>query len=66
MQHIKNYMDKIEALISSKEKGAKKTKEAKGLLSSTKPSASSQQTELDIVASFVQSIRQSREEMKNG
>jgi hypothetical protein len=66
MQHIKNYMTKIEALISSKEKGAKKTKEAKGLLAPTKPSTSSQQTELDVVASFVQSIRQSREEMKNG
>jgi hypothetical protein len=66
MQHIKNYMNKIEALISSREKGTKKTKEAKGLLSPTKPSASSQQTELDIVANFVQSIRQSREEMKNG
>jgi hypothetical protein len=66
MQHIKNYIDKIEALVSSREKGAKKTKEAKGLLAPTKPSASSQQTELDIVASFVQSIRQSREEMKNG
>ncbi len=66
MQHIKNYIDKIEALISSKEKGAKKSKEAKGLLAPTKPLASSQQTELDIVASFVQSIRQSREEMKNG
>jgi hypothetical protein len=66
MQHIKNYIDKIEALISSKEKGANKNKEVKGLLAPTKPSASSQQTELDIVASFVQSIRQSREEMKNG
>lgn len=38
MQHIKNYMNKIEALISAKEKGAKKTKEAKGLLAPTKPS----------------------------
>jgi cbb3-type cytochrome oxidase cytochrome c subunit len=66
MQHIKNYMNKIEALISSKEKGAKKTKESKGLLSPTKPSASSQQTELDVIVAFVQSIRQSREEMKNG
>jgi len=59
-------MNKIEALISSREKGTKKTKEARGLLAPTKPSASSQKTELDIVASFVQSIRQSREEMKNG
>lgn len=66
MQHIKNYMNKVEALISSREKGTKKTKEAKGLLAPTKPSESSQKTEMDVVASFVQSIRQSREEMKNG
>ena len=66
MQHIKNYINKIEALISDKEKGAKKTKDAKGLLAPTKPSMSSKQTELDVIVSFVQSIRQSREEMKNG
>lgn len=66
MQHIKSYMNKIENIISSREKGTKKTKEAKGLLAPTKPSESSQKTELDVIASFVQSIRQSREEMKNG
>jgi len=59
-------MNKIEALISAKEKGAKKTKEAKGLLAPTKPSTAKQQTELDVIVTFVQSIRQSREEMKNG
>lgn len=66
MQHIKNYMSKIEAIISSREKGTKKTKEAKGFLAPTKPSESSQKNELDVIASFVQSIRQSREEIKNG
>jgi hypothetical protein len=66
MQHIKNYMSKIEDIISSREKGTTKTKEAKGLLAPTKPSESSQKNELDVIASFVQSIRQSREEMKNG
>jgi hypothetical protein len=66
MKHIKNYIDKIEGIISSKEKGANKTKEAKGLLAPTKPSASSPRTELDIIVNFVQSIRQSREEIKNG
>jgi hypothetical protein len=66
MQHIKNYMNKIEDLISSREKEAKKTKEVKGLLTPVKSSTPSQKTELDIVASFVQSIRQTREEMNNG
>jgi len=66
MQYVKNYVDKIEALISAKEKGVKKTKEAKGLLTPKKSSATSQQSELDVIAAFVQSIRQSREEMKNG
>lgn len=68
MKHIKDYMNKIEDIIASKNKTTTKTKEAKGLLSPSKtlPSKEQSKTEIDVIASFVQSIRQAREEMKNG
>ena len=61
-------MDKIEAIIASKNKSTMKTKEAKGLLapSKTLPSKEQPKTDIDVIAIFVQSIRQAREEMKNG
>jgi hypothetical protein len=68
MQHIKKYMSKIDAIIASRIKATTKTKGSKGLLapSKTLPSDEQQKTDMDVIASFVQSIRQSREEMKNG
>jgi len=68
MKHIKTYMDKIEAIIASKNKSILKTKESKGLLAPSKvlPSKEQPKTDIDVIASFVQSIRQAREEMKNG
>jgi hypothetical protein len=68
MKHIQNYVDKIEAIIASKNNTKAKTKEAKGLLapSKTLPSKEQPKTDMDVIASFVQSIRQAREEMKNG
>lgn len=68
MKHIKTYMNKIEALIASKNKSTLKTKESKGLLVPSKalPSKEQPKTDIDVVANFVNSIRQAREEMKNG
>lgn len=68
MKHIKNYMKKIEDIIASKTKTTTKTKESKGLLSPSKtlPSKEQPKTDTDVIANFVQSIRQAREEMKNG
>lgn len=68
MKHIKNYMKKIEAIISSSNKSTTKTKDSKGLLSPSKalPSEKQPKTEIDVIVNFVQSIRQAREEMKNG
>lgn len=68
MKHIKTYMNKIEAVIASKNKSTLKTKESKGLLAPSKalPSKEQPKTDIDVVANFVNSIRQAREEMKNG
>lgn len=63
MQHIKDYISKIEKTLESKSN--KKTK-GSGLLASTKPMQSKETTDLDIVANFVQGIRTAKEEMKNG
>ena len=68
MKDVKNYVAKIEAIIASKNKTTTKVKESKGLLapSKTLPSKEQPKSELDVIANFVQSIRQAREEMKNG
>jgi ribosome-binding protein aMBF1 (putative translation factor) len=66
MQHIKDYMKKIDAMVASTMKTSKPTK--KGLLAPSKDMASSKEkrTELSIVADYVRGIRIAREEMKNG
>jgi hypothetical protein len=68
MKHIKNYMVKIEDIIASQTKSSAKDKRSKGLLGSSKNTLSKDKpkTEIDVIAGFVQSIRQAREEMKNG
>jgi hypothetical protein len=68
MQHIKNYIAKIDAIIASQSKATTKIKDSKGLLtpSKTLPSKEQPKTDMDVIASFVKSIRKSREEMKNG
>ena len=65
MKHIQNYWNKVESAIALKTKSSPKNK---GLLTPSKSLASKDQpkTELDVIINFVQSIRQSREEMKNG
>jgi hypothetical protein len=62
MKHIKNYWNKIESAVTSKSNTSPK---GRGLLASSKPK-DQPKTELDVIVGFVQSIRQSREEMKNG
>jgi hypothetical protein len=68
MQHIKNYIRKIDTIIASRNNATTKTKDSKGLLtpSKTLPSKEQPKTDMDVIVSFVQSIRKSREEMKNG
>lgn len=68
MQHIKNYMKKIESIVALRNSTSAKTKDGKGLLSPSKtlPSKEQPKTDIDVIASFVQNIRKSREEMKNG
>jgi hypothetical protein len=63
MQHIKDYMRKIDAQVASR---TTPSRTKKGLLGSTKPMTSNEEkTELSVIASFVASIRAAREEMKN-
>jgi hypothetical protein len=62
MKHIKNYWNKIEDAIAMKTKTVPKNK---GLLSSSK-AKEQPQNEMSVIVSFVESIRQSREEIKNG
>jgi hypothetical protein len=65
MQHIKDYVSKIETILTSRNKDVKKSK-GSGLLAPTKQTSSGNSSELDIVANFVQGIRTAKEEMKNG
>jgi hypothetical protein len=67
MQHIKNYIVKIEKMIA--EESAKGNKpRSKGLLASTmdKDKSKDKPNELDIIVRFVTSIRKAKEEMING
>jgi hypothetical protein len=68
MKHIKNFVNKINGIIEARDKSSSKIKQSKGLLSPSKEMASIDQpkTEIDVIATFVQSIRQAREEIKNG
>jgi hypothetical protein len=62
MKHIKDYYNKVDNAIALKNKTAPKNK---GLLASSKPK-DQPQNEMSVIVSFVENIRQSREEMKNG
>lgn len=67
MQHIKNYITKIEKMIA--EEAAKESKpRSKGLLASTmdKDKSKDKPNELDVIAKFVTGIRKAKEEMING
>lgn len=68
MEHIKNYMTKIESMIASKEEKPNKSSKNKGLLTPSKPLTSEQKpkTEMDVIANMVYSIRQERKGMLNG
>jgi hypothetical protein len=68
MEHIKNYMAKIESMIASKEDKPAKSSKNKGLLAPSKPLTSKEKpkTEIDVIASMVYSIRQERKGMLNG
>lgn len=65
MQHIKNYMAKVDAMVESKMKETKTDK--KGLLapSKTPSDKKEKQSDLSIVAAYVASIRNARQEMKD-
>jgi hypothetical protein len=68
MEHIKNYMVKIESMIASKEEKPTKSSKNKGLLAPSKPLTSEEKpkTEMDVIANMVYSIRQERKGMLNG
>lgn len=68
MEHIKNYMIKIEKMIASMEDKPSKGTKNKGLLMPSKPLKSEEKpkTELDIIANMVYSIRQERKGVING
>lgn len=68
MEHIKNYMAKIEAMIQSKEDKPAKSSKNRGLLAPSKLLSSEEKpkTELDVIANMVYSIRQERKGMLNG
>ena len=68
MEHIKNYMAKIESMIASKEDKPTRSSKNKGLLTPSKPivSGKTPKTELDIIANIVYNIRQERKGMLNG
>lgn len=68
MKHIEKYMKKIEAIIASKEKTDVKSSKSKGLLAPSKalPSEETPKSEIDVIASFVHSIRQERKGILNG
>lgn len=67
MKHIQQYMKKIEAIIAAKEKTDVKSSKSKGLLAPSKVlSQDSPKSDVDLIAGFVQSIRQERKGMLNG
>ena len=68
MKHIKNYVDKIEAIIATQSSKENKPK-SKGFLSSRMPEKkddNEKQSGIDVVAQFVYGIRKAKEEMING
>jgi len=65
MQHIKNYMSKIDILIKNKQS----SKKGSGLLSSKNkamPETKKEEKNIMLVASVVAGIREAREEALNG
>lgn len=68
MKHIEKYMKKIEAVIAAKDKTGAKSSKSKGLLAPSKslPSEETPKSDIDVIAIFVQSIRQERKENLNG
>jgi hypothetical protein len=65
MEHIKNYVTKIEAMVAE-QAAAKPKARSKGLLSSQSDKKDEKQSDLDIIAKFVYGIRTAKEEMING
>lgn len=67
MKHIEKYMKKIEAIIAAKEKTDVRSSKSKGLLAPSKmPSEEKPKSDIDVIAGFVQSIRQERKGILNG
>jgi hypothetical protein len=65
MQHIKNYMSKIDILIKNKQS----SKKGSGLLSSkdkAMPETKKEEKNIMLIASVVAGIREAREEALNG
>jgi hypothetical protein len=67
MQHLKNYMVKIETMIADMEKKPAASK-SKGLLSSSKTATPKDKpkNELDVIANIVYNLRKERKGMLNG
>lgn len=68
MKHIEKYMKKIDAVVASRDKTMVKSSKSKGLLAPSKPLSSEEtpKSDIDVIAAFVQSIRQERKEILNG
>lgn len=68
MEHIKNYMIKLETMLADREEKPSKSSKNKGLLAPSKTLTSQEQpkTEMDVIANIVYNIRQERKGMLNG
>lgn len=67
-QHIKNYYDKIEAVIASRKKQDKPKKTRKGLLSPSGDvgnTSTKERDQLQTIADIVEGIREAKEEILN-
>lgn len=65
MQHIKSYFNKIEKILSARKSSSKKTKQAKGFVSTEKKTEQSAGAKdpVELIADYIEGIREAREEL---
>ena len=62
MQHIKNYFNKIETILSQRStKSAKKAKPSGGFATQTEKAPTVKKEAVDIVADYIEGIREARD-----
>lgn len=69
MQHIKNYFNKIEAVLANRKSSPPvKSSKSKGLLAAppTKEKPSKEDPSLKMIADYVEGIREARQEILDG